>query len=185
MARTESTMVELGTPAVPFSLPDPRTGHEVQLVSQAGAKATVIMFICNHCPFVQLIQEGLVRVANEFRGRGVSFIAINSNDVKNYPQDAPDKMVEVAEALDYPFPYLFDATQEVARAYRATCTPDLFVYDAELKLAYRGQFDDARPGNGRQVTGDSLRNALSDLVAGRPVQGEQIPSIGCNIKWIA
>ena len=140
------------------------------------------MFICNHCPFVQLIQEGLVRVANEFRGRGVSFIAINSNDVKNYPQDAPDKMVEVAEALDYPFPYLFDATQEVARAYRAACTPDLFVYDAELKLAYRGQFDEARPGNGRQVTGDSLRNALGDLVAGRPVQGEQIPSIGCNIK---
>jgi thiol-disulfide isomerase/thioredoxin len=176
-------MVQLGTGAIPFSLPDPRTGSEISLEAAAGEKATVIMFICNHCPFVKLIQEGLVQVAEEYRHKGVGFVAINSNDVENYPDDAPEKMVEVAKALGYPFPYLYDETQEVAKAYDAACTPDIFVYDAGLKLAYRGQFDDARPGNGKEVTGESLRSALDDLVEGRPVQGEQKPSIGCNIKW--
>lgn len=183
MARTPSSMVPLGTPASPFTLPDAVSGNSVSLEELRSDKATVILFICNHCPFVKLVQDELVTLAREYRDRGVAFVAINSNDVQRYPDDAPEKMKEEAERLGYPFPYLFDESQEVAKAYRAACTPDFFVYDGNLELVYRGQLDDARPGNGVPVTGKDLRAALDAILAGRPVSADQKPSIGCNIKW--
>ncbi len=183
MAATPSTMVPLGTPAPDFTLPDTVSGRRLSLAELRSDKATVVMFICNHCPYVKHVQQELVRLANDYIPKGVSFIAINSNDVESYPEDAPDKMKAVAEALGYPFPYLFDETQEVARAYQAACTPDIFIYDGEMKLAYRGQLDDSRPGNGIPVTGRDVRRALDALLAGQPVDPNQRPSIGCNIKW--
>ncbi len=184
MAATPSVMVPLGTPAPDFTLPDAVSGEMKSLRELQGEKGTVVMFICNHCPYVKHIQKELVEVAKEYIPKGIAFIAINSNDPEQYPEDSPENMKRVAEALGYPFPYLFDETQEVAKAYQAACTPDFFVYDAQLRLVYRGQFDDARPGNQEPVTGKDLRAALDALLKGRTIpEDQQKPSIGCNIKW--
>ena len=176
-------MIPLGSEAPDFRLPDVVSGDELSLGDLKSDVATVLMFICNHCPYVKHLQDGLVEVADEYIPKGVSFIAINSNDVQNYPDDSPERMKEVAEEKGYQFPYLFDETQEVARAYDAACTPDFFVYDRDLRCVYRGQFDDSRPGNGKPVTGKDMRMALDSIVAGEAIKWEQIPSIGCNIKW--
>lgn len=183
MALTPSNMLDLGTKAPDFSLRDEVSGEEMSLEQLRSDKATVIMFICNHCPYVKHIQHGLVELANDYIPKGVSFVAINSNDVKNYPDDSPENMKRVAIRLGYPFPFLFDETQEVARAYDAACTPDFYIFDPDMKLVYRGQMDDSRPGNGIPVTGKDIRNALDSLLQGKPVPDEQKPSIGCNIKW--
>lgn len=176
-------MIPLGSEAPDFRLPDVVSGSELSLGDLKSDVATVLMFICNHCPYVKHLQDGLVKVADEYIPKGVSFIAINSNDVENYPDDSPERMKKVAEEKGYSFPYLFDETQEVARVYDAACTPDFFVYDRDLKCIYRGQFDDSRPGNGKPVTGKDMRMALDSIIAGRTIEWEQIPSIGCNIKW--
>jgi thiol-disulfide isomerase/thioredoxin len=176
-------MPPLGVPAPAFSLPDTVSGRTVALQDLRSDKATVVMFICNHCPYVKHVQSELVRLAKDYRPRGVAFAAISSNDVRNYREDAPDKMKVEAQQAGYPFPYLYDESQAVARAYGAACTPDFFVFDAALKLAYRGRLDDSTPGNGKPVTGRELRSALDALLAGRAVSGEQQPSMGCSIKW--
>lgn len=183
MAQTPSTMVALGTKAPEFKLPDTISEKTLSLSDLRSDRATVIMFICNHCPFVKHVNDGLVKLANDYMSKGVSFIAISSNDVMNFPEDSPGKMQIVAQELEYPFPYLYDESQEVARAYDAACTPDFFIYDKELKLAYRGQLDDSRPSNGIPVTGKDMRAALDMLLAGNLVTAEQKPGIGCNIKW--
>ena len=183
MARTPSTMVPLGTPATPFTLLDTVTGMKCTLNDIASKRCTVLMFICNHCPFVKHIQAQLVQLANDYQEKGVSFAAISSNDVAAYPDDSPEKMAEEAERAGYPFPYLYDETQEVARAYQAACTPDFFVYDQNLRLIYRGQLDDSRPKTDIPVTGADLRNALDLFLDGKPMPVDQKPSLGCNIKW--
>ena len=183
MALTPSNMLPLGTPAPAFTLPDTVSGKSMSCTDLGSKRATVTMFICNHCPYVIHIRDRLVRLARDYLEKDVSFIAISSNDVENYPDDAPEKMRQLARTIGFPFPYLYDETQAVAKAYQATCTPDFFVFDADSKLAYRGQFDDARPGNGRPVTGADLRAALDALLAGQPVASAQTPSVGCNIKW--
>lgn len=176
-------MIPLGSKAPEFSLPDTISGKSVSLKSAAGKNATVVMFICNHCPYVKLLNSEIVRVAKDFISQGVNFIAISSNDVAQYPDDGPEQMKAVATNLGYPFPYLYDESQEVARAYDAACTPDFFVYDKDLKLAYRGQFDDARPGNNKIPSGKDLRAALDAIIKDGKVSEVQYPSIGCNIKW--
>ncbi len=183
MAATPSTMVSLGTAAPPFQLPDTVSGKQVTLSDLKGHHGTLVMFICNHCPYVKLLNESLVAMALEFQPKGIQFVAISSNDAAQYPDDGPEAMKEVAQQLGYPFPYLYDETQSVARAYDAACTPDFFLYDRELKLAYRGQYDDSRPANNRPVTGADLRSALLALLNGRAPAADQKPSIGCNIKW--
>jgi peroxiredoxin len=183
MARTPSVMTPLGKQAPDFTLPDTVSGNNLSLQTLKGAKATMIMFICNHCPFVKHVNAGLVKLGNDYKDKGVGFIAISSNDIGGYPQDGPEQMKQVAEELNYPFPYLYDATQDVAKAYQAACTPDFFIFDSNLLLAYRGQLDDSRPGNEKPVTGGDIRNALDHLVAGKPVPAEQKPGIGCSIKW--
>lgn len=183
MAATPSTMVTLGTPAPAFALTDVVSGKAISLPQLKGKVATVIMFICNHCPYVKHINAGLVKLVNDYAQQHISFIAISSNDAKKYPEDGPESMKEAAIHLKYPFPYLYDETQQVARAFDAACTPDFFVYDLDLKLAYRGQFDDSRPGNNITVTGNDLRLALDCLLANKPVSPQQKASIGCNIKW--
>jgi peroxiredoxin len=179
----ESTMQPLGTPAPSFELLDVTTGEQRSLTGVAGTAATVVMFICNHCPYVKHVNSELIAVANDYASRGVGCVAISANDAEQYPDDGPDRMAAVAVELGYPFPYLYDETQEVARAYGAVCTPDLFVYDAGLALAYRGRLDASTPGNGQPLTGADLRAALDALVTGRPVESEQVPSMGCSIKW--
>lgn len=183
MAATSSVMVSLGTPAPMFTLTDVVSGNAVSLPHQKDAVATVIMFICNHCPYVKHINAALVRLATDYLPRGISFMAISSNDTTKYPEDGPEKMKALALHHKYPFPYLYDETQQVARAFDAACTPDFFVYDKNLKLVYRGQFDDSRPGNTIPVTGNDLRQAIDCVVANKPVSDQQKPSIGCNIKW--
>ena len=183
MSRTPSNMIPLGTIAPDFTLYDTVTSQYISLNHIKGDHITVLFFICNHCPFVIHINNELVKVANEFSSRGVSFIGISSNDVENYPQDAPELMKKVAEELKYPFPYLYDETQEVAKLYAAACTPDFYVFDANLKLKYRGQLDDSRPGNGVEVNGKDLRNALECILNNKENNSVQKPSIGCNIKW--
>ncbi len=183
MSLTESTMLTLGTEAPNFHIRDVISDNYYSLDDLASETATVIMFICNHCPFVIHVNQGLVELANDYRSKGVSFVAISSNDVENYPDDAPDKMRIVAKVLKYPFPYLYDKHQEVARAYDAACTPDFYIFDGDRKLAYRGRLDESRPGNGVPVTGSDMRAALDQLLAGNPVSERQIPSAGCNIKW--
>jgi peroxiredoxin len=182
MARTHSTMLPLGTPAPPFSLPD-TDGRTVSLDSLSDAPALLVAFICNHCPFVKHIRHGLAELGRDCAARGLAMVAINSNDVENFPDDSPAKMAEEKRAVGYGFPYLFDATQAVAKAYRAACTPDFFLFDRARTLVYRGQFDDSRPDNGRPVTGADLRTAIDAVLAGRPVPADPRPSIGCNIKW--
>ena len=182
MVATPSTMLELGTRAPDFSLPD-TDGRLVSLADYRDAPALLVMFICNHCPYVQHVRHELARVGKDYLGRGVAMVAINSNDVRADPDDRPERMKEEKELVGYPFPYLFDESQEVAKAYGAACTPDFYVFDRERRLQYRGQLDDSRPGNRIPVTGKDLRAALDAVLAGRPVSAEQQPSIGCNIKW--
>lgn len=183
MALTPSNMLELSTKAPGFELLDTITTSTYSLQQLKGEKGTVIMFICNHCPFVKHVNQEVVRLANDYRILGFGFVAISSNDVKAYPQDDPQEMFKIARQLNYPFPYLYDETQEVARAYSAACTPDFFVFDEALRLVYRGQLDDSRPKNGIPTSGRSIREALDALLNNRPVPKEQKPSIGCNIKW--
>jgi thiol-disulfide isomerase/thioredoxin len=183
MARTPSTMVALGTNAPHFILPDTVSGKDISLENIKGEKGTMIMFICNHCPFVKHINAELVRLANDYKSKGIGFVAISSNDVINHPEDAPGLMTQVAKNLKYPFPYLYDESQEIAKAFDAACTPDFFIYDKELRLVYRGQLDDSRPGNEIPVTGKDIRRALDCLINNEPVPQEQRASIGCNIKW--
>lgn len=183
MARTPSTMVALGTIAPDFTLPDTVSGNNFSLENVKGRLATVIMFICNHCPFVKHVNPELVKLANDYKNRGIGFVAISANDVINYPDDSPGLMAKVANQLKYPFPYLYDESQDVAKAYDAACTPDFFIYDKALRLVYRGQLDDSRPGNEIALTGKDIRNALDCIVNDQPVPEQQRPSIGCNIKW--
>jgi len=183
MAKTLSTMLELGTPAPDFALPDVVTGRTITLSSFRGDKALLVMFICRHCPFVKHVQDELVRLGIDYHGRQVAIVAISSNDVVNHPDDAPHRLKEMAVDLGFTFPFCFDETQEVAKAYRAACTPDFFLFDKERVLAYRGQLDDSRPDNGKPVNGRDLRAAIDAVLLGRPVGADQRPSIGCNIKW--
>ncbi len=183
MALTPSSMLALGTIAPDFNLPDTISGKDIQLKEVQGKIARVVMFICNHCPYVVHVREEIVRIAKDYQGKGVGFVAISSNDAIKYPDDSPDKMRELALQLDFPFPYLYDESQDIARSYKAECTPDLYVFDSQLKLVYRGQLDDARPGNTNPVTGKDLRQALDDVIAQRTVNPDQKPATGCNIKW--
>jgi len=185
MARTPSNMLPLGTKAPGFSLTDTISGETMTLQSGKGSRGTVIMFICNHCPFVKHVSSEITGIGREYTAKGIGFIAISSNDVENYPQDAPDLMKETARREGYTFPYLYDETQDVAHAYHAACTPDFYLFDEQLKLVYRGQLDDSRPGNGIALTGSDLRSALDALLQDQPISQDQKPSIGCNIKWFA
>jgi peroxiredoxin len=182
MAATPSTMLPLGTPAPSFVLPD-NNGKAVSLEDFKDRPALVVMFICNHCPFVKHVRSEIARAALDYKTKNVAFVGINSNDAEKYPDDSPQKMRDEAEAVGYTFPYLFDGTQSVAKAYRAACTPDFFVFDRDRRLAYRGQLDDSRPSNGIPVTGKDLRAAVDAVLSGKPAKAEQMPSIGCNIKW--
>jgi peroxiredoxin len=175
-------MLPLGTKAPGFSLPNV-DGRVVSLADFAGAPALLVIFMCNHCPYVKHVADSLAQLAREYQGRGVGVVGISSNDVPNYPADSPEQMVAEAEQRGYTFAYLYDETQEVARAYRAACTPDFYVFDKDQKLVYRGQMDSSRPDSGIPVTGKDLRAALDAVLAGKPVSPEQRPSMGCNIKW--
>ena len=183
MALTPSNMVALGFIAPDFTLPDTITGSMVSLSDIKSDKATLIMFICNHCPYVKHIREEIVKISNDYVGAGLSVVAISSNDVEQYPEDAPDLMKQEALDWKYPFPYLYDETQSVAKRYDAACTPDFFLFDSELSLVYRGQLDDSRPGNEVPLSGKDLRSAIDQVLNGFPVSEDQIPSVGCNIKW--
>jgi peroxiredoxin len=184
MAETPSTMLPLGTPLPGFRLVDARTNRPVDAAEEArGKKGLLVAFICNHCPFVVHIRQELVRVAHEALDRGLAVLAVNSNDEASYPQDGPEAMRRLAEREGWRFPFLFDAAQEAAKSFRAACTPDLFLFDAQLRLAYRGQFDDSRPSNGKPVTGASLRAAVEAVASGRAPEAAQKASVGCNIKW--
>ncbi|WIA44506.1 hypothetical protein OEZ86_007246 [Tetradesmus obliquus] len=183
---TESAQLKIGSQAPAFELPDPLTGNTISLAAaSAGAKATLVMFICNHCPFVVMLKGAIAALAKEHQSKGLAVVAISSNSSETHPQDGPDKMAEDAKAQGYTFPYLFDESQAVAKAYKAACTPEFYVFDADLKLTYHGQFDDARPNNGKPVTGADLRVALDAALAGSglPADFQPRPSIGCNIKW--
>ena len=183
MVKTASTMLPLGTRAPDFALPDPSTGKTVSLAQLGDQPAYLIAFICNHCPFVKHVADEFAKLAKEYQGKGVAVVAINSNDVENYGDDSPERMVAEVRQRGYTFPYLHDESQEVAKAYSAACTPDFFVFDSDRRLVYRGQMDDARPGNDQPVTGKDLRAALDAVLADEPVPEDQKPSIGCNIKW--
>lgn len=184
MVMTASTMLPLGTEAPDFTLPDTH-GDLVSLSDFAGARALVVVFMCNHCPFVKHVIEGLVRLVKEYQPEGVAFVGINANDVDSYPEDRPERMAQFAREKGFSFPYLFDATQDVAKSYHAACTPDFFVFDEDRKLIYRGQMDDSRPGSDIPVTGADLRIVLEAVLEGEPAPEEQRPSMGCNIKWKA
>ena len=183
MVKTASTMLALDTPLPEFSLEDVMTGKTVTSGDFAG-EPVVVMFICAHCPFVKHLEQGITDFAEEYATKDVNIVAIMSNDVANYPDDAPEKLKAQAQQFGWNFPYLHDADQSVAKAFTAACTPDFFVFDGFGKLAYRGQFDNSRPGDGSPVTGDDLRRALTSVLAGAPVSEDQNPSIGCNIKWV-
>jgi peroxiredoxin len=183
MSKTASTMLPLGTKAPDFELDDVTTGNRIKLDDSAAYTATVLMFICNHCPYVKHINAELTRLANEYIPKGIRFLAISSNDVENYPDDSPENMRITAKKERYPFPYLYDETQEVAKAYNAACTPDFYIFDTGLSLVYRGQLDDSRPGNNIPVSGDSIRKALDCIIHHNELDFEQKPSLGCNIKW--
>lgn len=183
MVATKSTMIALGTKAPKFNLQDSLTGKNKSLEDLSSEFATVIMFICNHCPFVTHIAKEVSHLAQDYLSKGISFIAINANDIEQYPEDAPDKMAAFAHQYAFNFPYLYDKSQAVAKAYHAACTPDFYIFDKQLACVYRGQFDDARPGNNLAVTGQDIRRALDNILGGRAVAPKQTPSIGCNIKW--
>lgn len=182
MVRTASTMLPLGTAAPDFSLPD-TAGRTVSLADFKDSPALLVIFMCNHCPYVQHVADGLAKLAKDYQDRGVAVVGINSNDTATYPDDSPAKMADEVRQRGYTFPYLFDETQQVAKAYRAACTPDFFLFDSQRKLVYRGQMDDSRPQSGVPVTGQDLRRALDAVLARAPVPEPQKPSLGCNIKW--
>lgn len=182
MARTPSNMIPLGDIAPFFTLPEPLTGKEVALGDIRGEKGTLVMFICNHCPYVLHVIEEIVEITNDYGPKGIGIAAINSNDVESYPEDSPENMALFAEKYGFNFPYVFDETQEIAKYYDAACTPDLFLYDTEMRLVYRGQLDDSRPFNDKPVNGKDLRNALENLLKGIPTENQK-PGLGCNIKW--
>jgi len=183
MVLTPTTPIPLGFKAPDFTLPEPISGKDVSLHELASEKGTVIMFICNHCPYVKHVIKGIVELTNDYIPKGISFIAINSNDAENYPDDSPEKMKEEAARLGFQFPYLYDESQDVAKAYSAACTPDFNIFDGDLKCVYRGQLDDSRPGNNIPVSGKDIRQALDKLLAGKKISEDQVPSVGCNIKW--
>ena len=183
MPPISSNMLPLGTKAPDFQLIDAVTSDLVSLKDVRGKKGTVVMFLCNHCPYVKHVNEEIVRIANDYRVVGFGFVAISSNDVVNFPQDHPDLMWKTARSLNYSFPYLYDETQEVAKAYQAACTPDFYVFDDALKLVYRGQLDNSRPGNGIPVNGRDLRESLDNILNNNPQRKNQKPSMGCGIKW--
>jgi peroxiredoxin len=182
MVAVNSQMLGLGTEAPPFRLPS-ATGGFASIEDFQDAAALLVMFICNHCPFVKHIRDQLVELANDYQARAVAVVAINSNDWATYPEDSPEMMEKEAREYGYPFAYLYDETQEVAKAYQAACTPDFFLFDADRRLVYRGQLDDSRPGNEVPVSGEDLREALDKLLGGKPISDQQRPSLGCNIKW--
>ncbi|WP_067587746.1 thioredoxin family protein [Endozoicomonas ascidiicola] len=179
MSLTPSYMVELGFSAPAFELTNVFSGLPTKLQDVAGEKGLLVMFICNHCPFVIHLEQALVALGKEFYGTGLGIVAISANDAENYPQDRPELMAE----KPYGFPYLYDESQEVAKAYKAECTPDFFLFDGDLKCVYRGRFDDSKPGNGKPVTGSDLREVMTALLKGKPINQNQQPSMGCNIKW--
>ena len=183
MARTESAMMALGTSAPVFVLKDVMTLHGVSTQAMSGPKGLLVMFICRHCPFVKHLEQALAQLGRDYDGKGIGIVAIGSNDAVSFPEDAPESLAAQARELGFTFPYVYDETQEVAHAYDAACTPDFFLFDDALKLVYRGQFDDSRPGNGVAVTGKDLRAAMDAVIAGQPVNSEQKPSVGCGIKW--
>jgi peroxiredoxin len=183
MAATESTMLGLGTPAPDFRLPDVVSGQTIRLETFTGKKGLLVMFICRHCPYVKHIKDELSRMGKDYAAKPLGIVAISSNDAVQYPDDAPDGLRAMAKELDLTYPYCYDETQEAARAYQAACTPDFYLFDEIRHLVYRGQLDDSRPGNGIPVTGADLRAAIDAVLAGRPVNPRQKPSIGCNIKW--
>ncbi len=182
MALTESTMLELQTTAPDFALPDVVTGKTVKRDDFRGEKALLVMFICTHCPYVKHVEKGLAALGKDYEGK-LGIVAISSNDATTYPDDSPAGLKKQAQTMGFRFPYLYDETQDVARAYKAACTPDFFLFDRDRKLVYRGEFDRSRPGNGVPVTGGDLRAAIDTVLAGKPLSAEQRPSIGCNIKW--
>lgn len=183
MSRTESLMKELGSAAPAFTLPDVVTGKSLSIEDARGPKGLLVMFLCAHCPFVKHLEQAIADFARAYQNKGIGIVAISSNDAVAYPDDDPNHLAGQARRLNFTFPYLYDESQQVARAHHAACTPDFFLYDADLKLVYRGQFDTSRPGNGVPVTGKDLRAAVDAVLAGRPVSPDQIPSLGCNIKW--
>jgi len=183
MARTPTKYIPLGFGAPDFNLPEPLTGKMVSLNEVKGERGTLIMFICNHCPYVKHVIDELIKIGFDYKDKGIGIAAINSNDVENYPDDHPEKMKALANEKNFPFPYLYDESQDVAKAYDAACTPDFDLFDANGKCVYRGQLDGARPGNDVPVTGTDLRNALDQVLNGEKVSEDQMPSIGCNIKW--
>ncbi len=183
MALTESNMLDLGTVAPDFNLPDTVSGKSISYKDIQGENGTLVMFTCNHCPFVIHVNDELVKLANDYQGQGIGIVAISANDVENYPQDSPEKMKELAAEVGYTFPYLYDESQEVAKAYDAACTPDFYVFDKDNVLVYRGQLCPSRPNSGIPVTGEDLRAALDAVLDGSPIAEKQRPSAGCNIKW--
>jgi peroxiredoxin len=183
MALTESTMLELGTTAPDFALTDVVSGKTVHRDDFRGKKGLLVHFICTHCPYVKHIEKGLAALGKDYAGKPLGIVAVSSNDASTHPADGPAGLKQQAEAFGFVFPYLYDETQAVARAYKAACTPDIYLFDADFRLVYRGQFDASRPGNGVPVTGEDLRAAIDHVLAGEPVQTDQRPSIGCNIKW--
>lgn len=182
MARTPSTMLSLGTEAPHFSLPDTE-GRIVSIHDFDNSPGLLVAFLCNHCPFVKHIRDGLAQFGRDYVKQGLGMVAISANDIAKYPDDSPEMMAREAKEAGYVFPYLYDETQEVAKAYRAACTPDFFLFDDDRKLVYRGQFDASRPGNEVPVTGEDLRRAADAVLKGDPVPNDQVPSLGCNIKW--
>lgn len=183
MVLTNSTMLELGTKAPSFQLPDVVSGKTISLETFAGKKGLLVMFICRHCPFVQHVKGELAKIGKDYADKEIGIVAISANDVNTYPEDAPEKLKEMALEMEFNFPVCYDESQETAKEYKAACTPDFFLFDANRELVYRGQLDDSRPGNNKPVTGADLRSALDALLAGKPISPEQKPSVGCNIKW--
>jgi peroxiredoxin len=183
MALTESNMLGLNTKAPDFTLPNTLSGNNLSLSEAKGKTGTVIIFSCNHCPFVIHVNDELIATANDYKSKGINFVLISSNDVENYPQDSPEKMKALGEKLGYPFPYLYDESQEVAKAYDAACTPDIYLFDNDLNLYYRGRLDGSRPGNDIPLSGTDLRNAIDNLLDQKEPPSIQYPSAGCNIKW--
>ena len=183
MALTPSNMLELGAEAAPFTLQDTISRSDKSLDELKGENGTLIMFICNHCPFVVHVIDELVKLGHDYQSKGINLIAISSNSIQTHPHDGPEKMTEMASQKQFPFPYLYDESQETAKAYKAACTPDFYLFDAQLKLVYRGQLDDSRPSNGIPVSGSDMRQAMDQLIAGDDISSNQLPSIGCNIKW--
>ncbi len=184
MSLMPSSMLALKTQAIDFELPDVISGNVITLNDVSfRKKGMLIMFICNHCPYVKHVQPELIKIAIKYLSKDIGIVAISSNNVENYPEDCPELMLEEAKKWSYPFPYLYDETQQVAKSYKATCTPDFYLFDSKSELVYRGELDNSRPGNGEPLTGHSLRAALDNLLAGIPIDQNQEPSVGCNIKW--